>query len=218
MRALLKCRCYAQALQLSRNPTTVDGAPVTPRVGWRQWRKAGDNNNDGGVVNILVANVGGMIVECDGDGVVRGVCGGKGGRNRAGLVDEARGWSAAGTNSRLATLSVWCCCRDLARATAVYNAEIPLGNPDESSTQMKSRWNSNNNNTTTHSRPHRRPAAASTSLNASRRLAANAAAPKQGRSRDPITSTRPHCQCRPDDQYRGKLASQSTHHPIPRLG
>lgn len=103
MRALLKCRCYAQALQLSRNPTTVDGAPVTPRVGWRQWRKAGDNNNDGGVVNILVANVGGMIVECDGDGVVRGVCGGKGGRNRAGLVDEARGWSAAGTNSRLAT-------------------------------------------------------------------------------------------------------------------
>ena len=54
-------------------------------------------------MNILVANVGGMIVECDGDGVVRGVCGGKGGRNRAGLVDEARGWSAAGTNSRLAT-------------------------------------------------------------------------------------------------------------------
>jgi hypothetical protein len=108
LRALLRCRCYAQALQLSRNPTTVYGAPVTPRLGWGQWRKAGDNNNGQAVVNILVTNVvHGMIVDC-GDGVGRGVCGGKGGRNRAGLVDEARGWSAAGTNSRLATLK--CCC------------------------------------------------------------------------------------------------------------
>ena len=69
-------------------------------------RKACDNNNGGAVVNILVANVDGIIVGCSGDGVGRGVCGGKGGRNRAGL-DEARGWSAAGTNSRLATLM--CC-------------------------------------------------------------------------------------------------------------
>ena len=68
-------------------------------------RKTGDNNNGDGVVNILVANVGGMFVG-NGDGVGRGVCGGKGGRNRAGL-EEARGWSAAGTNSRLATLM--CC-------------------------------------------------------------------------------------------------------------
>ena len=72
-------------------------------MGRRQWRKAGDNNNGVVVVNMLVANVGGMVDESSGDGVVRGVCGGKGGRNRAGL-DEARGWSAAGTNSRLATL------------------------------------------------------------------------------------------------------------------
>lgn len=106
MRALLRCRCYAQALQLSRNPTTVYGAPVTPRAGWGQLRKTGDDNNGEAVANVLVANVGGMIVEDSGDGVGRGVCGGKGGRNRAGL-DEARGWSAAGTNSRLATLM--CC-------------------------------------------------------------------------------------------------------------
>lgn len=69
-------------------------------------RKTGDDNNGEAVANVLVANVGGMIVEDSGDGVGRGVCGGKGGRNRAGL-DEARGWSAAGTNSRLATLM--CC-------------------------------------------------------------------------------------------------------------
>lgn len=106
MRALLRCRCYAQALQLSRNPTTVYGAPVTPRVEWGQLRKAGEDNNGEAVANVLAANVGGMIVEDGGDGVGRGVCGGKGGRNRAGL-EEARGWSAAGTNSRLATLM--CC-------------------------------------------------------------------------------------------------------------
>lgn len=81
----------------------MDGAPVTPREKWAQWRKAGDNNNDGAVVNALVADVfDSMLVDC-GEGVGCGVCGGKGGRNRAGLVDEARGWSAAGTNSRLAT-------------------------------------------------------------------------------------------------------------------
>ena len=101
MRALLRCRCYAQALQLSRNPTTVYGAPVTPGAGWRQLRNAGDDNNGETVVNMLVANVGGMIVECGGDGVGRGVCGGKGGRNRAGL-DEARGWSTAQQGQTLA--------------------------------------------------------------------------------------------------------------------
>ena len=75
---------------------------------------------------------------------------------------------------------------------------------------MKSRWNSSYKHNNTHPRPHTRPAAASSSLNASRRLAANAAAPK-GRSRDPVTSTpRPHyCHRRPDDQCGARQASQS---------
>lgn len=71
MRALLRCGCYALALRLSRNPTTVNAAPITPRFGWEQLRRGGDNNDGGGVVDILVANVGGMGIEC-GDGVGRG--------------------------------------------------------------------------------------------------------------------------------------------------
>lgn len=159
-------------------------------------RKAGDDNNGGAVVNTLVANVGGMIVECSGDGVGRGVCGGKGGRNRAGL-DEARGWSAAGTNSRLATLMM---CFGvivviLARATSSIQwrkshsaAQMSPRHTCEVETNSSSCYNHNN----TRPRPHTRPAAASSLLNASRRLAANAAAPK-GRSRDgPPSSSPPH--------------------------
>jgi len=58
-------------------------------------RKAGDKSNGGAVANILVANVGGMVVD-SGDGVGRrgqGVfaAGRKGATARA--LDEARGWS-----------------------------------------------------------------------------------------------------------------------------
>jgi hypothetical protein len=69
-------------------------------------RKAGDNNNGGVVVNILVTNVGGMFVGCgDGDGRGQGVfaAGREGATGRAlGLKRVAGAWSAAGTNSRLA--------------------------------------------------------------------------------------------------------------------
>lgn len=102
-------------------------------------RNAGDDNNGGTVVNMLVANVGGMIVECSGDGVGRGVCGGKGGRNRAGL-EEARGWSAAGTNSRLATLMMMMCFGVIVvicTCNEQYTMEeVTLGSSDESLTYV----------------------------------------------------------------------------------
>jgi hypothetical protein len=69
-------------------------------------RKAGDNNNGEVVVNILVTNVGGMFVGCgDGDGRGQGVfaAGREGATGRAfGWMKRVAGWSAAGTNSRLA--------------------------------------------------------------------------------------------------------------------
>ena len=70
---------------------------------------------------------------------------------------------------------------------------------------MKSRWNRHNQNNTL-PRPHTRPATASTSLNASRRLAASAAAPKQ---KEDQGSPSPHCHHNPNDQCKVKLTSQS---------